>query len=72
VGEPVRWDGSLEALRRIQREMPDCLLSHDPGTGILYVRTEANPEAPVPFGWLVGRAGDGRASVSPPEESANA
>lgn len=65
MSEPVCWDGSLQALKAIQDTMPDCLLWHDAGAGILYVRTEANPEAAVPFGWHVTRAGDGIAVISP-------
>ena len=68
----ICWDGSLEALHRIRREMPDCLLSFNSVTGILYVRTERNPETGVPLGWLVTRTGEGRAAVSPPGESADA
>lgn len=45
--------------------MPDCLLFHDPAAGVLYVRTEANPETAVPFGWHVTRISDGIAAVSP-------
>jgi hypothetical protein len=65
VGDPIRWDGSLEALHRFQREMPDCLLGYQQETGVLYVRTERNPEALVPFGWHVTRVRDGIAAVSP-------
>jgi hypothetical protein len=65
VGDPVLWDGSLEALNRVRREMPDCLLGYDATAGILHVRTEFNPEAAVPFGWAVTRVRDGIAAVTP-------
>jgi hypothetical protein len=45
--------------------MPDCLLFYDAVAGILYVRTEHNPEAAVPFGWHVTRIRDSIAAVSP-------
>jgi hypothetical protein len=64
VGEAIQWDGSLEALHRIQREIPDCLLDYQPGEGILHVRTERNPETGVPYGWWVTRVRDGIAVIS--------
>jgi hypothetical protein len=61
----ILWDGSLGALNRFRREMPDCLLWYDTAAGVLYVRTEFNPETAVPFGWVVTRIRDGIAVVKP-------